>query len=69
MKKTVECDLTIFLGDVRINTTIVQNGKRLIGTKLKPQIAEIVIRGKQNYTAKLKSWFTFYNFICPVDVE
>jgi methyl-accepting chemotaxis protein len=52
MKKTVDCDLTIFLGDVRINTTIIQEGKRLIGTKLKPQIAEKVIQGKQNYTGE-----------------
>ena len=52
MKKTVKCDLTIFLDDVRINTTIIQEGKRLVGTKLKPKIAEIVIKGKQNYTGE-----------------
>ena len=42
-------EMTLFLKDVRVNTTIVKDGKRLIGTKLDPQIAEIVLQKQQNY--------------------
>jgi methyl-accepting chemotaxis protein len=49
MKKMVNCDFTIFLGDVRISTTLQQNGKRLVGTKLKPEIAQIVLSEKKSF--------------------
>ena len=43
VKQLFGADFTIFLGDVRISTTIVQDGKRVIGTKLDPAIAKTVL--------------------------
>lgn len=39
-------DFTVFSGDVRLSTTIMQDGKRVIGTKLSSVIAETVISKK-----------------------
>ena len=47
VKQLFGADFTIFLGDVRISTTIVQDGKRVIGTKLDPAIAKtVLVEGK-----------------------
>lgn len=47
VKQLYGADCTIFLGDVRISTTIVQDGKRVIGTKLDPAIAKaVLVEGK-----------------------
>ena len=43
VKQLFGADFTIFLGDVRISTTIVQDGKRVIGAKLDPVIAKTVL--------------------------
>ena len=50
LKQIYNTDLTLFLGDVRFNTTIVQNGSRLVGTKLDSEIANIVLNKKEKYT-------------------
>ncbi|MDD3169948.1 MAG: methyl-accepting chemotaxis protein, partial [Eubacteriales bacterium] len=42
-------DVTVFSGDVRVSTTIIQDGERLLGTTLDPGIAEIVLNQKQDY--------------------
>lgn len=42
-KKLFGSDFTVFLGDVRISTTIEQDGKRVVGTKLDPAIAKTVL--------------------------
>jgi methyl-accepting chemotaxis protein len=48
--KTVHgVDFTIFVNDVRWATTIVDNGKRVVGTKLDPKIANIILNQKQDY--------------------
>lgn len=49
LKQIYKTDLTLFLGDVRYNTTIVQNGSRLVGTKLDSKIADIVLNRKEKY--------------------
>jgi len=48
IKMLSNCEITIFEGDVRINTTIVdEDGNRMIGTRLDPEVAEIVlVRGE-----------------------
>ena len=47
VKQLFGADFMIFLGDVRISTTIVQDGKRVIGTKLDPAIAKtVLVEGK-----------------------
>ncbi|MDF2656847.1 MAG: putative sensor protein, partial [Bacillota bacterium] len=42
-------DVTIFAGDVRVSTTIIKDGARLLGTTLDPALAEIVLKQKQEY--------------------
>lgn len=54
LKKITGDEFTIFEGDKRINTTITNNGERVIGTNLDPKIADIVINQKQNYTGRAK---------------
>ncbi len=43
-KKLFNVDTTLFLGDVRESTTIMIDGKRQVGTKLDPKIADIVLK-------------------------
>ncbi len=42
-------EITIFAGDVRLMTTIKQNGERATGTKLDPAIAARVLAGQRYY--------------------
>ncbi|MDR2727480.1 MAG: response regulator, partial [Deltaproteobacteria bacterium] len=42
-------EVTVFLGDERIATTIVRDGQNIVGTALAPKIADIVLRNKQEY--------------------
>jgi methyl-accepting chemotaxis protein len=64
-KKTLQTDLTIFLDNIRIATTIEKNGERVVGTELDPVIANIVINQKSTYSgdAKIlgKDYITFYS--------
>ncbi|MCX7885493.1 MAG: methyl-accepting chemotaxis protein [Caloramator sp.] len=64
IKKRYDVDATIFLRDERINTTIVQNGKRIIGTKLKPEIANIVLNEGKDFSGNADinnvKYFTYY---------
>ncbi len=54
LKQIYKTDLTLFWGDVRFNTTIVQNGNRLVGTKLDSVIAEKVLTKREKYTGTAK---------------
>ncbi len=49
LKKNHGIDFTIFAGDVRLATTIKNGEKRVVGTKLDPKIADIVLKNKQKY--------------------
>lgn len=44
-----DTEYTIFLGDERVNTTIMTNGQRNIGTKMDSAIAQIVLDKKETY--------------------
>ncbi|MFA5518931.1 MAG: methyl-accepting chemotaxis protein [Spirochaetota bacterium] len=50
-KKLLDCDITIFHGDERISTTLIQNDQRLVGTKLehKSIIDAVLVRGENFY--------------------
>ena len=48
-KQMFGVETTVFLGDERVATTLVQNGKRANGTKLNADIAEKVIKQGQRY--------------------
>ena len=49
LKKLFGSEVTVFLGDTRIVTTITLDGHSIIGTSLDPNIVDIVIGGKQEY--------------------
>lgn len=49
IKSLYGTDVTVFAGDVRVSTTIIKDGSRLLGTTLDPAIAEIVLKQKQEY--------------------
>ena len=48
-KKMFKVDTTLFLGDVRESTTVSVEGKRQVGTKLDPAIAEIVLKQRKRF--------------------
>jgi len=47
-------EYTVFLGDERINTTIIKDGQRAIGTKLDSKIAKIVLEEKKMFSSETK---------------
>ncbi len=49
LKQQTGCEFTIFEGDERVNTTILQNGQRAVGTKLSSELAAIVLQKGQPY--------------------
>ncbi|HWS28921.1 MAG TPA: methyl-accepting chemotaxis protein [Clostridia bacterium] len=49
LKSVHSSDFTVFAGDVRLATTIMQSGERLVGTKLDASIADKVLNGKKEY--------------------
>ena len=53
LKKIFISDVTMFLGDTRIASTMTRNGESIIGTKLDPRIAEIVIKNRQEYSGEV----------------
>ena len=64
LKRLYGTEATIFLGDTRVATTIIDNGQRAVGTKLNPVVAEIVLDGRQEYFGDAdilgKQYKTFY---------
>ena len=50
IKDALDGDITIFLKDTRITTTIEDNGVRQIGTKASDQVIENVLSNGENYT-------------------
>ena len=49
LKQSYGSDYTVFLNNIRIATTIYDNGERIIGTKLDPNLAEIVNNKKEAF--------------------
>ncbi len=45
-------DFSLFIGDTRANTTVIQNGQRVLGTKLSANVADVVINQKATYTGE-----------------
>ena len=64
VKKKYGTDVTLFSGDERIATTLVKDGKRVIGTKLNQKIAALVLGQGQKYNARADilgmDYFTAY---------
>ncbi len=49
LKDFLRSDISIYMGDTRIATTIRKNGERITQTKMDPDIAKIVLEGKKQY--------------------
>lgn len=49
LKQQLDCEFTIFNGDERAYTTILQDGQRAVGTKLSDELASIVLQQGQAY--------------------
>lgn len=49
LKEQLGCEFTIFEGNVRKYTTIVQNGERVVGTELAENLVEIVLNQGEAY--------------------
>ena len=64
VKKLYGTDVTIFLGNERVATTLLKDGKRVIGTNLNEQISTVVLKQGQNYNARADifgmDYFTSY---------
>lgn len=52
LKEQMGCEFTIFNGDERAYTTIVQDGKRAVGTKLSSELSTIVLKQGKSYVGK-----------------
>ena len=44
LKSRMGCEFTIFEGDTRAYSTVMQDGKRVVGTRLSSEISEIVLQ-------------------------
>ena len=52
LKAYTGCEFTVFYGDERISTTIMQDGKRQNGTAMSPEVAKTVLSGNKEFTGK-----------------
>lgn len=52
LKEEMDCEFTIFHGDERAYTTILQNGQRAVGTRLSDNIAKIVLEEGKSYVGQ-----------------
>jgi len=59
-KELFGSDVTLFLNDERVSTTIIKDGQRVIGTKLAPTIANIVLKNGQSYLGRAEILGTEY---------
>jgi len=59
-KAMFKTDATLFLGDVRISTTITKDNQRVVGTKLNPTIGAKVLQEGQRYTGEADILGTSY---------
>ncbi len=53
LKEEMRCEFTIFEGNTRAYSTVEQNGKRIVGTTLSDDIAEIVLKQGKSYIGQL----------------
>ncbi|MDR2861382.1 MAG: cache domain-containing protein, partial [Syntrophobacterales bacterium] len=64
LKEHFNADISVFMGDTRKATTIFDNGERLTGTRLNPDIARIVLTDKKEYFGNAgimgENYSTFY---------
>lgn len=52
LKELMGCEFTIFEGDTRAYSTVMQNGERVVGTKLSSELRSIVLQQGQSYVGE-----------------
>ena len=52
LKSRMGCEFTIFQGDTRAYTTVIQDGKRVVGTKLSSDLSKTVLQQGQSFVGK-----------------
>ncbi len=52
LKSRMGCEFTIFEGDTRAHTTVIQDGKRVVGTKLSSSLSATVLQRGESYVGK-----------------
>lgn len=52
LKNRMGCEFTIFENDTRAYTTVIQNGQRVVGTKLSAELSETILKQGQSYVGK-----------------
>ena len=52
LKTRMGCEFTIFEGDTRAYTTVIQDGKRVVGTKLSSSLSSTVLQRGESYVGK-----------------
>ena len=52
MKQKMGCEFTIFEGDTRKYSTVMQNGERVVGTQLSADLKQIVLEQGQSYVGE-----------------
>lgn len=52
MKERMGCEFTIFEGDTRTYTTVVHNGTRVVGSKLSPDLSNIVLQQGKSFVGE-----------------
>lgn len=71
VKAMHKVDATIFAGDVRVVTTVEQDGKRVTGTKLDSKIAAVVLENSQPFAGEAQilgiPYVTYYQPILGAD--
>lgn len=71
IKGMQKVDATVFAGDVRVSTTIIQEDKRVVGTKLDSKIAAAVLGSGQTYAGAAKilgmPYVTYYQPLLGLD--
>lgn len=62
LKDRMRCEFTIFEGDTRAYSTVIQDGKRVVGTQLSPELSEIVLQQGDSYVGE--STINEENYLC-----
>ena len=52
LKSRMDCEFTIFEGDTRAYTTVIQDGKRVVGTRLSSNIAAVVLQQGKSFVGE-----------------
>ncbi|MCL2166008.1 MAG: methyl-accepting chemotaxis protein [Clostridiales bacterium] len=66
IKRATNCEVTIFDGDTRLNTTLLdENGNRILGTQASPDVIQAVLNKQQGYSARVelvgKTYAAYYS--------